>query len=210
MKQLLDQLTAKHIIFDLDGTLIDSAPGILESFRVACEECLVKPAVPLKASLIGPPLMKTLEKIAGSSKSEVLIRLAAAFKAHYDNHGYKNTTPFEGVPELLAALKIRDQCLYIATNKRNVATSRIVKHFGWESYFSGLYSLDSLSPALSTKHELLTHIVNKYQLCRRETCYVGDRSEDADAARVSHLPFIGVGWGYGVADDSMAINWQTT
>ncbi len=196
MKQLLDQLTAEHVIFDLDGTLIDSAPAILESFRIAFEEFSVKPVVPLTASLIGPPLIETLAKIAGTSDPGVLESLAEAFKNNYDNHGYKNTIYFDGVPDLLVTLKSRGQALYIATNKREKPTAKIIEHLNLGGFFRSVYSLDSFDPALLEKSELLQKLIEEHKLPRGKVSYVGDRHEDTLAAIRAGMYCVKVDWGY--------------
>ncbi len=197
MKQLLDQLTAKHIIFDLDGTLIDSAPGIIESFRVACEECSVKSAVPLDASLIGPTLMTTLEKVAGSSKLEVLEPLASAFKNYYDTRGYTKTICFKDVTEVLRVLKRRGARIYIATNKRKVPTDQIIDMLGWRDYLSAIYCLDTFEPPLQNKSQLLDRLLTENVLQPQSCVYIGDRLEDARVAAANGLNFIRAYWGYG-------------
>ena len=72
------------ILFDLDGTLIDSSPGILASFARVLEANGLAPAVPLEASLIGPPLAVTLRQVSGVRDEALLARLVDAFKADYD------------------------------------------------------------------------------------------------------------------------------
>ena len=76
-----------HIVFDLDGTLIDSAPAILASFRAAFVHTGIAPAVAIDESVIGPPLTETLQLLSGSDDPALIGRLAEAFKASYDGAG---------------------------------------------------------------------------------------------------------------------------
>jgi phosphoglycolate phosphatase len=197
MKQLVDQLTAKYVIFDLDGTLIDSATAILWSLRVACKECSIRPLESLKSSLIGPPLMDILATVAGPKNAGALESLAAAFKNHYDNHSYKKTIGFAGASQLLRSLRSSGKHLYIATNKREVPTKKIIEHLGWGNYFQGVYCLDSFAPPLSAKPTLLEKLIDFEQLSTDQTVYVGDREEDALSAKMNSIWFIYASWGYG-------------
>jgi phosphoglycolate phosphatase len=199
MKQLLDKLAAKHIIFDLDGTLIDSAPAILESIRLACAKCSVKSEVTIDASLVGPPLMEILKKVAGSQNSEVLAPLQAAFTHHYDNIGYAKTVCFEDAPELLRILRERNKTIYIATNKRKVPTDKIIKLLGWRDYLFRIYCLDTFDPPLHTKSQLLNRLLTENELQPQSCVYIGDRLDDASAAAVNNLNFILADWGYGAS-----------
>ena len=74
-----------HLVFDLDGTLIDSAPAILASFREAFAGTSVTPVRSIDESVIGPPLTETLQLLSGSDDSALIGRLADAFKASYDS-----------------------------------------------------------------------------------------------------------------------------
>lgn len=185
-----------EIIFDLDGTLIDSAPGILVGFAGAFSACGLAPKHPLTADIIGPPLMETLAKVAGTSDPAVLQPLAEAFKAHYDETGYRQTLVFSGVGEMLSELAAHDFKLHIATNKRILPTRRILNHLGWEEYFLGVYALDVFDPPLKSKAQMLQEILAQRELDPQHTFYIGDRREDAAAAEANAMPFLLAVWGY--------------
>ena len=188
---------SQYIIFDLDGTLIDSAPAILAGFEAAFIECGLSPKVLLTSSVIGPPLMETLATLAGSNDPAILSPLAVAFKTYYDNTGYLETKAFPGVAPMLEDLRDRGHSLYVATNKRIYPTLRIIELFGWQDYFLGVYALDSFTPPLGNKSELLGRLLTELRLAADETLYVGDRDEDGEAAAANNMEFLMAVWGYG-------------
>jgi phosphoglycolate phosphatase len=188
----------KNLIFDLDGTLIDSSNSILESFRGAFEKVGKAPVRPLTADIIGPPLRETLSNVSGLTSSDELDGLATAFKAYYDTEGYKHTEVFPDIEEILSELSRMQLSLYIATNKRIIPTRLILDHLGWTSYFTGVYALDSLTASMAQKSDLLKYIVDKYSMNSESTLYVGDRREDGEAAAKNHLKFAFAAWGYGM------------
>lgn len=185
------------IVFDLDGTLIDSSRSILAGFAAAFAEQGLTPAVPLEPGLIGPPLKETLARLAGTAAPAVIEPLAEGFKRHYDGEGYKATEVFAGVPAMLVELAARWP-LYIATNKRIAPTRKILAHLGWLDHFRGLYALDGFDPPARDKHEMLARLLAVHGFDPARTLYVGDRDEDAQAAAGNGLPFALACWGYGV------------
>jgi phosphoglycolate phosphatase len=78
------EISAKHMVFDLDGTLVDSAPSILVSMWAAFKEEGIKPTRPLTPEIIGPPLAVALSSLLGEESLVKLPRLTEAFKRHYD------------------------------------------------------------------------------------------------------------------------------
>lgn len=187
------------ILFDLDGTLIDSSPGILASFQQVLATHGLEPAAPLDQRLIGPPLLQTLARLTGLEDADQLDELAAAFKILYDSEGYQATLPYPGLVETLDALIRADWRLFIATNKRFEPTRRILEHLDLNRHFAGVYTLDRQPPPAADKTELVGRLLTEQELDRRHCWFVGDSGEDAAAAAAHGLPFIAAAYGYGDA-----------
>ncbi|HWU83672.1 MAG TPA: HAD hydrolase-like protein [Methylophilaceae bacterium] len=201
--------TRSSVIFDLDGTLIDSSASILRSFEAAFDKTGVIARQPFTSEAIGPPLIPTLKRLAGSDDPVLIQALAAAFKAEYDNHAYQAATVFDGIPELLATLRQRGVQMYIATNKRILPTHKILTHLGWQDHFAGIYGLDYFEPVAASKTEMVARIIERHALTPGPTLFVGDRIEDGIAAEGNGLDFAMVTWGY--LDDTQgerSDNWQ--
>ena len=192
-----------NIIFDLDGTLIDSSTGILESFANAFSICSLEPIRPFSTDIIGPPLMETLSTLSGISDKDVLEKLAEEFKSHYDTFGYEKTIVFPGINEMLSGFIDSGVHMYIATNKRILPTTKIINYLKWNEIFEGVYSLDSFSPSASSKSEVLSKLVESNKLLKDNVVYIGDREEDSLAAIASNIPFLMVSWGYDGAEENL-------
>jgi phosphoglycolate phosphatase len=82
------------------------------------------------------------------------------------------------------------------TNKRIIPTQKIIKQFDWQDYFYAIYSLDSYVPNLKTKTELLGRITQERGLDATDILYIGDRTEDGEAAAANGMAFLMVEWGY--------------
>lgn len=197
------------ILFDLDGTLIDSAPSILACFSSVLREADITPLVSLDSSLIGPPLRKTLQIMSGIEEAVELDHLAERFKDIYDTCGYRETVVYDGIEELLAMLHHNRIALAIATNKRRAPTLKILKYLGWEQYFSSVGSLDTSTPAHPDKAALIASMLSELNLIPSATLYVGDKYDDGVAAEANGLQFAAAAWGYGKWNDAgMPDGWQ--
>ena len=187
------------ILFDLDGTLIDSSPGILASFgRVLAADGL-RPAMPLEASLIGPPLAVTLQQVSGIADEARLARLVEAFKQDYDTAGYLATEVFPGVAAGLAQLTAAGSRLFIVTNKRMLPTRKILLSLGLAQHFTGIHTRDETEPMAPSKAAVAGRVIARYSVAPARACFVGDSDEDAAAARENGLVFIHACYGYGGA-----------
>ena len=184
------------VIFDLDGTLIDSSDSIVASFRTVFGEFGLCPVKPFTSDLFGPPLMEMLQLLTGTQDEAVLRPLEKAFKAHYDSKGYKNTKIYPGINKLLLDLKRSGIKMYIATNKRIHPTEKILNLLEWNNFFEGTYALDAFSPPARSKTELLEKIIVRHRFKHEKIVYIGDRKEDKSSSESHGIPFIRANWGY--------------
>jgi len=190
-------MSARHILFDLDGTLIDSAPSILSGFARVLGQNGIKPMCELTQALIGPPLNETLRRISGIENHDLIEKLAKDFKHYYDEIGYKETQEYLGVSTMLRNLEGCGFHLFLVTNKRMLPTRKIVDLMSWSGHFRGIYSPDYLASAVRAKSVLIRNVLVDYAIPYSSAVYVGDRDEDYKAAAVNEVSFVGVKWGYG-------------
>lgn len=183
-------------IFDLDGTLVESAPSILLCLAEALASQGITPLVPLSPLVIGPPLHETLRKVSGCTNDKAIAAMAAIFVEHYDRSGYRQTQVFEGIEAMLRDLKAAGLRLHIATNKRLRPTQLILSHLGWRELFSTVYAYDLRTPPFVSKSEMLGTLLSEKHITPATAVYVGDRHDDLSAAQANDLGFIAAAWGY--------------
>jgi phosphoglycolate phosphatase len=194
---MLHTIPCQAVIFDLDGTLIDSSPSILECFGLVLKSAGLQACLPLSDSLIGPPLRQTLINLTGLTDTTVLDKLVESFKAIYDTEGFKATRVYDGVEALLEYLSEKSIPLAIATNKRRIPTLKIIEHLGWGKYFCTVGTLDTPTPPHSDKAALIRFVLSEMEIAGEKTLYVGDKWEDGEAATANGMAFCAAEWGYG-------------
>jgi phosphoglycolate phosphatase len=199
----------KALVFDFDGTLIDSAPGILRAFADALRESGTAPKVSLDSSLIGPPLKETLMRLSGSDDPALIRALSEHFKHHYDSIGVATTGAYLGIDEMLNEFSKAGVIMHLSTNKRLSVTQAILARLGWRNHFVSVYALDMVEPRLSGKTQLLSKQLSEQQLDPTATIYIGDKFEDGQAAKANGLEFHYASWGYGdLQREQLDGNWN--
>jgi phosphoglycolate phosphatase len=197
------------VIFDLDGTLIDSSPGILESFEGAFSALNIEIKRPLNSSIIGPPLYESLKLLSGLSDKSVLDKLAEHFKLYYDSEGYKKTIIYPGILNMLSDIRFLNKFnIYIATNKRIFPTRKILSFLYLDSLFDETYALDSFSPHLVSKGKLIAKILDVKNISNKKVIYIGDREDDELAAKENKILFEMVSWGFDKKNEDKSKNNQ--
>ena len=193
-------LMSKIVIFDFDGTLIDTSRGILDSLSFAFESLNITPDHSLTPQIIGPPLNQTLQFLCPNSSSHLLADLQARFRHHYDSFGIYYSLPFSGVIQMLCTLQSSNISLNIATNKRAIPTAKILSLLGWQKFFDSVLTIDDSRSDSSPKTSLLRQVLNIHSVPPSHCLYVGDRLTDYEASRSTNIPFAFACWGFESAD----------
>jgi phosphoglycolate phosphatase len=184
------------LIFDFDGTLIDSAPGILATYAEVFAAAGLKTAVPLDQNLIGPPLGPTMTKLLGHDDPELLARLVEDFKPRHMSIGLAKTPAYPGADAALQDLVQQGKTLFIATNKRAEPTLALLEKFGWNNYFQAVYCIDTQQPAYPDKTTMLRQLLADHALSPAQCLYIGDTHGDQTAATHCGMAFMAALWGY--------------
>jgi phosphoglycolate phosphatase len=195
-------LSYKNILFDLDGTLVDSAPGIEASFYIAYLKVYNKECPQIITTFIGPPIDQVLKAVNGETNLEITNRFVDAFKQHYDNEGYKKSKLYDDVESVLEVLLKNKINIFIATNKRVKPTKLILDYLSIDNYFNDIYCPDILDLKFKNKTDLISHILKSNSLLLNETIMIGDTIHDGLAADENKLDFALVEYGYGQYENS--------
>ncbi len=182
------------IYFDLDGTLTDSGPGIMNAVAYALG-AMGRP-VPSRASMrrfIGPPLSYSFQAYEGMSPEDAR-RAVELYRVYYNDKGKFENTPYPGIDRLLEALRAKGKRLYVATSKPEGLSVEILEHFGLAGYFERIAG-STLDDSRSTKIQVLRYAIGMGG--RERAAMIGDRHLDVEGARENGLPCVGVVYGYG-------------
>jgi phosphoglycolate phosphatase len=188
------------ILLDLDGTVVDSMPGILASCHATLRALGHRPDNLDVASLIGPPLEEALAALLGRFGDDRLDEAVRAYRDHYAAVGLLETTVYPGMAAALDQLLAMEAKLYIATSKRRVFAERILDHLGLTDRFAGVHGSEP-GGAVDRKADLIAEVLRRHRLSADRCPMVGDRRQDAEGARAHGISTAGVLWGYGDRDE---------
>lgn len=190
-------MKVENVLFDLDGTVIDSYSGIQAAFDFAYFKIYGKENTTSIKSIIGPPIGKILVKLNNEQDLDTINKFVNVFKEQYDTKDYKRSTLYPRMQEVLEHLSKANLKLYIATNKRSSATRLILDYLSVSNYFSGIYCNDSRNPVYSCKEEMVAEIIRDEFLNTGSTILVGDTKQDEVAAKFNDVKFIYANYGFG-------------
>jgi phosphoglycolate phosphatase len=187
------------ILFDLDGTIADSAPGITASLGYMLEQMgLDVPSPQELRQWVGPPILDSFRDRAGMSPEESAQALAI-YRQHYLDHGGTGSPIFEGIPSLLKSIHRAEMPLALATSKPEFPASIILDHGNLTSYFR-VISGASIDEIRSAKKDVIAEAITRFGMIGVDTSrpiMVGDRDYDVEGAAAHGIPAIFVRWGYG-------------
>lgn len=191
------------VLFDLDGTLSDSAPGILGCLRVAFADHDLAPLDPqTERALLGPPFYDTLPPLIGEAMVAPVI---ASYRERYGpGGGMYLTEAFDGAGRLVTALHEAGVILGLATSKPEVNAEPIMQKLGLAAYFTAICG-DTLDGARRTKALVVGEALRRLgDPVPADVLMVGDRRHDVEGAAEYGVGCLGAGWGYGVPGELLA------
>ena len=187
------------ILFDLDGTIVDSAPGILESLRFVYRELgLAVPETSELMAWVGPPILDSFRDLAHLDAEESA-RALAIYREHYIVNGVNDATIFDGMPEVLRAVRDSGIPFSLATSKPEVPATAILEHAGLVDLFTVITGA-SADEVRSAKKDVVAEALIRLRNLGADVSrpvLVGDRIHDVEGAMANNVPTIMVTWGYG-------------
>lgn len=189
----------KAVLFDLDGTLINSIDDLADSVN----HTLGALGYPTHETekykyFIGNGMRKLIERALGVSETEVVDRVLEKFMAYYREHSLDKTRPYDGVTELLDALTKKGIISVIVTNKAHAAAVKIGKHF-----FGDNIKVYGQREGVPTKPDpaIVNLVLDELRLHKSECIFVGDSGMDMAVGVNSGVTPVGVSWGFRTKDE---------
>ena len=191
------------ILFDLDGTLIDSEVGIVTSIEYA----LGKLGAPLPSrdilrTWIGPPLRATFPLALGDD-AEAVEQAVALYRERFSTIGWREHTVYDGIGEAIETLAARGATLAVVTSKPDLYAGRIVESLPFGARFERVYAVTPDS-RVSEKAGLIAQALADFGRPAAQAAMIGDRHFDIEGARANGVRAIGAGWGFGSLDELRA------
>ena len=192
-------LKYRSVLLDLDGTLVDSAPGIVSTIAFTLKE-LGRPVPSMSELLrwVGPPLPQSFE-VRGNMSAEEAIEAVTIYRTRYLDVGVYDSKLFDGVADLLRGLEDAGANLAIATSKPTTPATRMLEHFTLSDHFD-VISCAADDESRGTKAEVVEDALGGLRdkgFPTDNAIMVGDRVHDVEGAAAHGLDTILVGWGYG-------------
>lgn len=196
------------VLLDLDGTLMDSAPGIISSVVHAFEtHGLPVPSADDLRRFVGPPIGESFARHGFATA--VVPDAIRTYRAHFVPQGMWTNSVFAGIPEVLGALQASGRRLAVATSKPQIYARQLTERFGLDPYVEGVYGatleeavtgVGAEGPVRSSKADVIAYALAELDVdpaaAAATTVMVGDRSHDVEGAAQHGIETIGVGWGY--------------
>lgn len=185
----------KAIIFDLDGTLLDTTEGVLESAVHAARQ-LGLPDLPHGTMLkfVGPPIQDSFKSHYGLD-AESAQTAAELFRSYYMEHALLKAKPYPELLETLSTLQEMGCTLGVATYKREDYALTILRHFGIAPFCRSMHGADNFNRL--TKADIVRLCLHELGCARKDSVLVGDTAHDAKGAAFAGIDFIGVTFGFG-------------
>lgn len=182
------------ILFDLDGTIMNTAQGITNGVKYALEKYGMEPLdYETRKRFIGPPIRDSFIKYSGVDDS-VAEELLTLYREFYSKEGLLQCEPYEGIEELLSDLRRQGRTLYVATAKPTPYSKAILDHWKLSKYFKEIVGA-GFDKNFETKDKIVKYVCEIAE--DKNVIMVGDTCFDVYGAKAAGIPCIGVLYGFG-------------
>lgn len=186
-----------YLLFDLDGTLTDSGPGIMNAAFYALKQFGIEETAPEKLRrFVGPPLHDSFSRFYGMSEADMkeAVRL---FRVYYRPIGIFENTPYPGIRDFLLELRKRGKKLAVATSKPMEMAERVLRHFDLYDCFD-VHCAGTEDESRNQKWQIVSDALTQLGVeDRSQALMIGDREQDVLGAAKNGIDCAGVLWGYG-------------
>lgn len=190
----------ENIFFDLDGTIVNSEKGVTQCVVYALEKFGIEEKDREKLlNFLGPPLVDSFMKYYGFDKAKAE-QAVAYYRERYAPIGIHENEVYEGIPELLRALKNSGKRVFVATSKPEKFAKEILAELGLDTLFDGIYG-STFDESRSTKDLVLKYAIDESRSDKESSVMIGDRFHDAEGAIVNGIKCIGVTYGFGAREE---------
>lgn len=202
-------LNFDYLLWDLDGTLTASAPGIINCVKYALSSFGMEETDEKKLNLfIGPPLTESFKRIYGFS-DEMAKKALLKYQERYTEKGIYENSLFDGIKETLSALKEKGKHLIVATAKPEMYMNPILRNFDIAQYFEFAGGAD-LASGRDSKEQVIAYVLKERSLESQvrsgRVLMIGDRNNDIEGARKNGIPCCACLWGYGSMEEFKQFN----
>ena len=187
----------KAVLFDLDGTITDSATGILNSVSYALKKynIVIEDEEELN-KFVGPPLQESFMRFCGFSPEET-VKAVEYFREYYRDRGMYENKLYDGIPAVLKELSDAGNTIILATSKAELFAVQILRHFQIDKYFDFIGGA-TMDGARSKKSDVIAYVLKQCNVTDISSAVmVGDREQDIFGAKEIGIDSIGVLYGYG-------------
>jgi phosphoglycolate phosphatase len=183
------------LMFDFDGTLVDSKQAIATSMLYALD-ALNLPALPLATIYqgIGLPAPVAVARTMPDLDAATAARLVALYRQHYDQHGQFSHQPFDGVVQLLPRLKEAGYRLTIATAKQAAPLQQLLERYGWIEWFEATRGGDQVANSKPAP-DMLFSLMQELDVAAGDCLMIGDTTYDMQMAKAAGVGSCAVSWG---------------
>ena len=197
----------KHILFDLDGTIVRSDLGITKGVKKSLEHFGIYEELDDLKKFVGPPMVESYTNFYGFSLEQYKEALDV-FHDYYRSVGIFECELYEGIEEMLDSLS-KEYKLYVATSKPEREARRVIEHFGLDKYFTFVGGSDGdFNTKRATKTAVIEYVLETNKIMDRGfAIMVGDKSHDIVGAGNAGLKSIGVLYGYGDLEEFEGANY---